>query len=182
MTPKLIIHGGASSLDDKGGLATVRHSLREIVAIIYRTLSEGGSAMDAVVQGCELLENEPRFNAGTGSVLQSDGQVRMSASLMYGERQNFSGVINVSRIQNPIQMAKFLQGQTDRILSDFGAADLARELQLPIYDPATDFRIQEWMEERGEDVRKKMARLIADPAADIEARKGTIGVVALDQT
>ena len=182
MTPKLIIHGGASSLDDKGGLATVRHSLREIVAIIYRTLSEGGSAMDAVVQGCELLENEPRFNAGTGSVLQSDGQVRMSASLMDGDRQNFSGVINVSRIQNPIQMAKFLQGQTDRILSDFGAADLARELQLPIYDPATDFRIQEWMEERGEDVRKKMARLIADPAADIEARKGTIGVVALDQT
>ncbi|MEB3160452.1 MAG: isoaspartyl peptidase/L-asparaginase, partial [Synechocystis sp.] len=182
MTPKLIIHGGASSLDDKGGLASVRQSLHAIIAQIYQTLVEGGSAVDAVVQGCELLENEPRFNAGTGSVLQSDGQVRMSASLMDGDRQNFSGVINVSRIKNPIQMAQFLQGQTDRILSDYGAADLAREMQMPIYDPATDFRIQEWLEERGEVVRKKMARLIADPTADIEARKGTIGVVALDQT
>ncbi|UAJ72975.1 isoaspartyl peptidase/L-asparaginase [Synechocystis sp. PCC 7339] len=180
MTPKLIIHGGASSLDDKGGLTTVRQSLRQIVAAVYETLTAGGSALEAVVQGCELLENEPRFNAGTGSVLQSDGQVRMSASLMDGDRQNFSGVINVSRIKNPIQMAQFLQAQTDRILSDYGAADLAREMQLPIYDPATDFRIQEWMEERGEDVRKKMARLIADPTASIEARKGTIGVVALD--
>ncbi|MFN9176180.1 MAG: isoaspartyl peptidase/L-asparaginase, partial [Synechocystis sp.] len=110
MTPKLIIHGGASSLNDKGGLASVRQSLREIVAIVYQILADGGSAMDAVVQGCELLENEPRFNAGTGSVVQSDGQVRMSASLMDGDRQNFSGVINVSRIQNQIQMAKFLQG------------------------------------------------------------------------
>ncbi|MEY2985695.1 MAG: hypothetical protein RLZZ568_2312 [Cyanobacteriota bacterium] len=182
MTPKLIIHGGASSLDDKGGLAPVRQSLHVIVAQVYQILLDGGSAVDAVVQGCEYLENEPRFNAGTGSVLQSDGQVRMSASLMDGDRQTFSGVINVSRIKNPIQMAQFLQAQTDRILSDYGAADLAREMQLPLYDPATDFRIQEWMAERGEDVRKKMARLIADPAAENEARKGTIGVVALDQT
>lgn len=183
MQPKLIIHGGASPVDDKGGLLAVRQALHEIVATVYEQLLSGCSAVEAVVLGCELLENQPQLNAGTGSVLQSDGQVRMSASLMDGERQNFSGVINVSRIQNPIQMAQFLQGDVDRVLSDFGAADLAREMQLPVYDPATDFRIQEWLAERGETDRKKMARLVAtDQPIPTEARKGTIGVVALDQT
>jgi L-asparaginase len=174
--PKLIIHGGASSLEDKGGLDSVRSSLYGIVKDIYNLLSNGASAVEAVTKGCMLLEDEPRFNAGTGSVVQSDGQVRMSASLMDGQRQRLSGVINVSRLQNPITLAKFLQNQEDRILSDLGAADLARELQIPIYDPLTDFRIQEWMAERKLDSNRKMATLFANS----EARRGTIGVVALD--
>lgn len=177
--PKLIIHGGASSLDDKGGLDTVRRSLHQIVAEVYDFLLQGGTALEAVILGCQRLEDEPRFNAGTGSVVQSDGQVRMSASLMDGEKQTFSGVINVSRVKNPVYLAQFLQQETDRILSDYGAAELARELQMPPYDPATDFRLQEWLEERRENFQNKqrMARLIS---GETEARKGTIGVVALD--
>jgi L-asparaginase len=174
--PKLIIHGGASSLEDKGGLEAVRASLHDIVKDIYTLLIGGATAVEAVTKGCALLEDEPRFNAGTGSVVQSDGQVRMSASLMDGNIQRLSGVINVSRVKNPIELAKFLQDEDDRILSEVGAADLARELQVPIYDPLTDFRIQEWMEERKYNFQKKMARLFANT----EARRGTIGVVALD--
>ncbi|MGL5034254.1 MAG: isoaspartyl peptidase/L-asparaginase [Microcystaceae cyanobacterium] len=180
MQPKLIIHGGASSLDDKGGLESVRRSLHEIVAEVYELLLKGATAVEAVVKGCELLENDPPFNAGTGSVVQSDGQVRMSASLMDGETQNFSGVINVSRVKNPIHLAQFLQQETDRILSDYGSLELARELNIPPYDPLTDFRIEEWAEERRANFQNKqrMARLISQ---DKEARKGTIGVVALDR-
>ncbi len=181
--PKLIIHGGASSLDHKGGLESVRQSLHQIVTEVYDLLLQGSPAIDAVIRGCQLLEDEPRFNAGTGSVVQSDGQVRMSASLMDGESQNFSGVINVSRVKNPIHLAQFLQQETDRILSGSGAIDLARELQIPPYDPLTDFRIQEWIEERRENFQNKnrMARLISQDPAESSARKGTIGVVALDQ-
>lgn len=174
--PKLIIHGGASSLEDKGGLDSVRIALHGIVKDIYNLLINGASAVEAVTKGCMLLEDEPRFNAGTGSVVQSDGQVRMSASLMDGQRQRLSGVINVSRLQHPIALAQFLQNQEDRILSEIGATDLARELQIPVYDPLTDFRIQEWMEERKSDSNRKMATLFANS----EARRGTIGVVALD--
>lgn len=177
--PKLIIHGGAgSSLKGKGGLQAVRQSLHEIVAEVYQLLLEGKSATDAVIFGCQLLENNPRFNAGTGSVLQSDGQIRMSASLMDGEKQRFSGVINVSRVKNPIDLAKELQEREDRVLSDYGSAELLRELQLPIYDPLTDLRLQEWMEERKENFSRKMAGVVAESE---EARRGTIGVVALDQ-
>lgn len=177
--PKLIIHGGASSLHNKGGLQKIRPSLHNIVSEVYQLLADGKSAVDAVVRGCQLLENDPSFNAGTGSVLQSDGQIRMSASLMQGLTQTFSGVINISRVKNPIDLAKFLQTQSDRILSDAGAAELARELQIPIYDPLIEFRAQEWLAEWKDDFQRKMARLVATKEFS-EARRGTIGVVALD--
>jgi L-asparaginase len=184
MQPKLIIHGGAgSSLKGKGGLAVVREALHGIVATIYDDLLKGASAADAVVKGCELLEDHPRFNAGTGSVLQSDGQVRMSAALMDGTAQRFSGVINVMRVQHPIQLAKTLQTESDRVLSDHGAAELLRELNVPIYNPLTDLRLNEWLAERKGDFDKTMAGVIAEQelGADSEAGRGTIGVVVLDQ-
>ncbi len=177
-SPKLIIHGGAgSSLKGKGGLDAVRQSLHEIVAQVYQLLLDGKSANEAVILGCQLLENNPRFNAGTGSVLQSDGQIRMSASLMDGKKQRFSGIINVSRVKNPIDLAKTLQDEEDRVLSDYGSAELLRELNLPIYDPLTDLRLHEWIEERKDNFSRKMAGVVAE---NENARRGTIGVVALD--
>jgi len=174
--PKLVIHGGAGScLQSKGGIEAVRKSLYDVLEAVYPLLKDGASAVDAVVHGCRLLEDDPRFNAGTGSVVQSDGQIRMSASLMDGLAQRFSGAINVARVQNPIELAKFLQTSDDRVLSDYGAAQLLRELQLPIYDPMTDLRLHEWMQERQGNFNKAMATVVAEPAG-----VGTIGVVALD--
>jgi len=171
MQPKLIIHGGAGeTVESKGSLDAVRQSLHEVIEKIYPLLLQGKSALDAVTEGCKLLEDNPIFNAGTGSVLQSDGQIRMSASLMDGKSQTFSGVINVSRIKNPIELARFLQNSSDRVLSDFGAAELARELGIPIYNPLTEQRLQEWLEDRQANSPRKMA----------DVTRGTIGVVALD--
>ena len=176
--PKLIIHGGAGSfLKGKDGLGAIRQSLHEIVSEVYQLLLDGSSATQAVIQGCQLLENNPRFNAGKGSVLQSDGNIRMSASLMDGEKQKFSGVINVSRLKNPINLAEYLQNEEDRVLSDYGGTELLRELNIPIYDPLTDLRLNEWIEERKENFSKKMAGVVAESN---NARCGTIGVVAFD--
>ena len=147
--PKLIIHGGAgSSLKGRKAAEAVRHSLYKVIEDVYSLLLTGADAREAVVRGCKLLEDDPRFNAGTGSVLQSDGQIRMSAALMDGKFQRFSGVINVSRVQNPISLAKVLQESADRVLSENGSAELLRELNAPVYNPLTDLRLQEWMLER----------------------------------
>ncbi|MBW4539255.1 MAG: isoaspartyl peptidase/L-asparaginase [Myxacorys chilensis ATA2-1-KO14] len=179
--PKLIIHGGAgSSLKGKGGADVVRKSLCAVVEEVYAQLLSGVTATEAVVLGCQLLENDPRFNAGTGSVLQSDGQIRMSASLMNGAKQSFSGVINTSRIKNPIDLALFLQDSDDRVLSDYGSADLLRELNIPLYDPLTEVRLQEWIQERAGNFDKAMAGVVAERELVTEAGRGTIGVVALD--
>ncbi|PSN17461.1 isoaspartyl peptidase [filamentous cyanobacterium CCP5] len=179
--PKVIIHGGAgSSLKGKGGVEIVRRELRGIVEAVYSKVSAGANAREAVVLGCQLLEDNPRFNAGKGSVLQSDGQVRMSASLMDGTTQRFSGVINVSRVQHPVDLAAFLQSCDDRVLSETGSADLAREMALPIFDPLTDLRLREWMQERDDNFQRSMAGVIAESEAPETARRGTIGVVVLD--
>jgi L-asparaginase len=153
----------------------VRQSLFQILEEVYAMLVAGANAQQAVVRGCQLLEDNPRFNAGTGSVLQSDGQIRMSASLMDGSAQRFSGVINTSRVKNPIDLAQFLQGADDRVLSDYGSAELLRELQLPVYNPLTDLRLQEWLEERQQNFSRSIAGVVAEAAGT-----GTIGVVALD--
>jgi L-asparaginase len=181
--PKLIIHGGAgSSLHGKGGVEAVRKSLYKVVEEVYSLLCSGASAKEAVVLGCQMLEDNPCFNAGTGSVLQSDGQIRMSASLMDGTTQSFSGVINISRVKNPIDLAQALQSSPDRVLSDYGAAELARELQIPSYNALTDLRLQEWIQERQENFQRAMAGVVAEPelVESSNARRGTIGVVALD--
>ncbi len=182
MQPKLIIHGGAgSSLKAKAAIDTIRKSLYAVIEDVYTLLLKGASATEAVVKGCQLLEDDTRFNAGTGSVLQSDGQIRMSASLMQGGVQRFSGVINVSRVQNPINLAQFLQGSPDRVLSDYGSAELMRELNTPPYNPLTDLRLQEWMHERQDNFEKTMAGVVAEQElVESEAGRGTIGVVALD--
>lgn len=180
--PKLIVHGGAgSSLRGKGGVEVVRRSLHAVIDDVYPLLLAGASAQDAVVKGCQLLEDDPCFNAGTGSVLQSDGQIRMSAALMDGSLQRFSGVINVSRVQNPILLAQALQESPDRVLSDLGAAELLRELELPLYDPLTEIRLQEWMLERQGNFSREMAGVVAErELVEDSAGRGTIGVVALD--
>ena len=181
--PKLIIHGGAGGhIKSEQGEAKVRQALHSVVEEVYELLTYSGSAIDAVVLGCQLLENQPTFNAGTGSVLQSDGQIRMSAALMDGARQRFSGIINVSRVRHPIELAKFLQGDDDRVLSDYGANELLRELNVPIYDPLVEIRLQEWIQERDENFDKSMAGVVAEEALIHEPRKGTIGVVALDSS
>lgn len=178
--PKLIIHGGAGS-SLKGGISAVRKSLYAVIEEVYAMLLAGVTARDAVVRGCQRLEDDPCFNAGTGSVLQSDGQIRMSASLMDGTIQRFSGVINVSRVRHPIELALTLQSCNDRVLSDYGSAELVRELQLPIYDPLTEIRLQEWMLERAGNFTKDMAGVVAErELVEDRAGRGTIGVVALD--
>lgn len=178
--PKLIIHGGAgTALQDQSAVESIRDALHTITDQTYHQLMAGATAKEAVLFGCQLLEDHPRFNAGKGAVLQADGQIRLSASLMDGETQRFSGVINAARIEHPIQLAAFLQQETDRVLSETGTTELARELQLPIFDPATELRLSEWIRERQNNFQRSMAGVIAEPSPT--ARRGTIGVVALDR-
>lgn len=171
--PKLIIHGGAgSALGEDKKADAVRNSLQLVAEATYLLLQKGSSAEVAVTHACALLEDDPLFNAGTGSVLQSDGQIRMSASLMVGQRHSFSGVINVSRVQNPIHLAKALQSSPDRVVAETGAAELARELAVSVYNPMTAKRLKEWLDLNQGSGEKRFLTSVT---------MGTVGAVALDQ-
>jgi isoaspartyl peptidase/L-asparaginase-like protein (Ntn-hydrolase superfamily) len=94
--PLLLVHGGAGTKTmDKERHRAYVESLKRILEEAYPPLARGGSAVTAVARAVELLENDPLYNAGLGSKLQSDGKIRMSASLMDGRRLRFSGCLNV---------------------------------------------------------------------------------------
>jgi L-asparaginase len=159
--PKLIIHGGAGSLE--GNIereSGIRDSLKSICKNTYRFLLTS-SANDAVIFGIKLLENDPLFNAGTGSKIQSDGQIRMSAGFMSGHNKKFSGVINIQYVQHPILVAEKLQDYDHSVLSGEMSTQFARDLGFIEYNPLTPERLGEYQ-------------------SQITGTTGTVGVVALD--
>jgi len=125
---KIIIHGGffsESSTSSETKIAKQQALLR-IVKDSYAYL-QNHSALETVVYAVSQLEDDELFNAGIGSQIQSDGKIRMSASLMDGESQKMSGVINIEEVKNPIQVVQVLMQVDDRILGGSGATNFARQ-------------------------------------------------------
>ena len=125
---KIIIHGGffsesSTSIETK---VAKQQALLTIVKDSYNFLKTH-TALETVVYAVSLLEDDELFNAGIGSQIQSDGKIRMSASLMDGKSQKMSGVINIEEVKNPIQVAQVLMQVDDRILGGSGATNFARK-------------------------------------------------------
>jgi L-asparaginase len=147
--PVVILHGGAASQDQQGprhGEAT--GALRRIAEAATAGMAQGRSALDTVVFCLQEMEKDPRFNAGFGSALQADGQVRVTAALMDGPRQVFSGVLSVQHVTHPSLIARHLQNSDSRVVTNPGAELLARELGLPVESQITPERLARWVKAR----------------------------------
>src|SRR4051812_4299609 len=106
--PTLIIHGGeGQDFKTPTDRNKIRKKIGKILRLGYSKLLKT-SAVEAVTFAVQLLEDDPAFNAGTGSLLQADGKARLSASVMDGSQLRFSGVINIENIKNPILIARAL--------------------------------------------------------------------------
>jgi L-asparaginase len=162
---KIIIHGGffsESSTNHETKIAKQQALLR-IVKDSYLFLKTH-SAVETAVYATSLLEDDALFNAGIGSQIQSDGKIRMSASLMDGTTMKMSGVINIEEVKNPIQVAQVLMDVDDRVLSGSGATQFAR---------------QHGFEKFSTEIPQRRYEYEAKLAA---TRIGTVGCVALDAT
>ncbi|MFD0940079.1 isoaspartyl peptidase/L-asparaginase [Pedobacter boryungensis] len=161
---KVIIHGGffSESATNQETKKAKQDALAEIVEKAYRFLTSH-TALETVVYATSLLENNELFNAGIGSQIQSDGKVRLSASLMDGKTQKFSGVINLEDVKNPIAVAQKLLNYDDRVLSGEGALAFARNNGFEYFNPITAQRQSEY-----------------EAKLNQQERKGTVGCVALD--
>jgi L-asparaginase len=142
---KLIIHGGFFSESSQSNETKLlkQRAISKIVMDSYEFLKTH-TAMDTAVFAISLLEDDELFNAGTGSMIQSDGKIRMSASLMDGVSNKMSGVINIENVKNPIQIALELQKEQDRILAGEGAENYARKMGIPSYSVETKSRREEY--------------------------------------
>ena len=161
---KIIIHGGFFSESDQSHDVKIakQNSLKEIAKTSFEFL-KNHSAEETVVHAVKLLEDDLLYNAGMGSQIQSDGKIRMSASLMNGKTQKFSGVINIENVKNPIEVAQVLMKEDDRVLGGNGAKKYATE------NDFEDFSTE--IPQRRKEYEAKLKN----------GGKGTVGCVALDR-
>lgn len=160
---KIIIHGGffSESHTNQETKIAKQNALEEIALKGFEFLRDH-SALETVVYTVSLLEDNELFNAGTGSQIQSDGKIRMSASVMDGTTQKMSGVINIENVKNPVQVAEKLLEYDDKVLGGEGATSFARKNGFNEFSTETPQRREEYL-----------AKLKSSGT-------GTVGCVALD--
>ena len=95
MSWKLMIHGGSGAMRPESVSAEqeeqARAGLHAALDAGAAILSAGGSALDAVEGAARLLEENPMFNAGRGSVLTAEGLIELDAAVMDGCERRAGG-------------------------------------------------------------------------------------------
>ncbi|MGB7251004.1 MAG: isoaspartyl peptidase/L-asparaginase family protein [Phormidesmis sp.] len=176
----LIIHGGAGALEDlkyEASESDFRENIIEILEAGRQRLAQGDGALDVVEYCVNLLEDNPLYNAGKGSVLNENGQVEMDAALMNGSDLKAGAVTCVKNIKNPISLARQVLEQGDHVmLAGVGALEFAKYHQVAVCPDAyfvTEARIQQLKEAQA------AGRIVLDHEK-IKHKLGTVGAVARD--
>ncbi len=127
-----IAHGGVGSPPDRSD------GCRKAVDAALAVLERAGDPLDAAVAGVVVMEDDPRFNAGTGSRVRLDGEtVQMDAAVMTSAGQ-FGAVAVIEKVKNPVKVARGVIDTPHLLLAGEGATAFARTLGMESYDPATD--------------------------------------------
>ena len=181
-----MVHGGAGALDNvKDEKIAVRYldSIRRILEHGRDVMELGGSALQAVEACASLLEDDPVFNAGCGSVLNEDGRVEMDAAIMDGRSLLAGAVAGVDGIANPIQLARLVMTESEHVmLIAEGAMRFADHCGMRRV-PASYFFTKERIEQLELARLKHKIMLDHDEAEDgisEDQKYGTIGAIARD--
>ena len=173
---RLVIHGGAGSMGrvefDNGVESLARAGLDQALVAGAAILGRGGSALDAVEAAARVLEEDPCFNAGRGSVLASDGHIELDAAMVDGRTRRAGAVAGLRTTRAPISVARRLMEQGPHVFMVGEGADLfAREAGFEQVE-------NNWFEtpER----RRQLDELLASGGFDENVKYGTIGAVAVD--
>jgi len=145
------VHGGAGS-EAAEARAPRRAGLARAAEAGWQVLARGGSALDAVVEAVVVLEDDPHFNAGRGSVLTVEGTLETDASVMAGETLAAGAVGAVSGVANPVRLARAVAAEgREVLLVGEAAAALAAAHGLPRCSPealVTEEARRRWRERR----------------------------------
>jgi L-asparaginase / beta-aspartyl-peptidase len=112
---RLIIHGGAWNIPEE----MEEHHLEGIRNALIKgksLLEKGCSSLDVVEKVVNILEEDPTFDAGRGSFLNSVGEVEMDALIMDGSNLNLGAVAGVGNILNPISLARLIMEKSEHCL------------------------------------------------------------------
>jgi beta-aspartyl-peptidase (threonine type) len=157
---------------DPGQERCARDGLEAALAAGSAILERREDALDAVEAAVRVLEEDPCFNAGRGSVLTASGCIELDAAIMDGRGRRAGAVSGLRTTRAPISLARRLLDEGPHVfLSGHGADDFARE---------HDF---EQVENRWFEVPERRAQLdelMSAGGFDDEVKYGTVGAVAVD--
>jgi beta-aspartyl-peptidase (threonine type) len=133
-----IAHGGV------GSPPALSDGCRAAVNVALEAIERGEDPLQAAIAGVVVLEDDPRFNAGTGSRLRIDGKtVQMDAAVMRSWDGRFGAVAIIEKVKNPVLVARAVLDTPHVLLAGDGATLFARSLGMPEYDPVTEERKQQ---------------------------------------
>ena len=195
----LVIHGGAGGDGpwlgktplDPGRIDCMKQVLQHVGSKLENNEID---CLEAVTLAVEMLEDEPLFNAGKGSVISGDGSITMDASIMRGIDKAAGSVINVRKLRHPIRAANLILHQGWPVIMNSDAADdfaIAKGVEEVSQDwLKTDLRKGQW--QQWKDSKANPGATDEDDSVldhDLESRvttefsdegMGTVGAVALD--
>jgi len=179
----LVIHGGAgtitrANLSDEAE-AAYRGALRAALSAGEQVLADGGSALDAISAAIVLMEDNPLFNAGKGAVYTAEGRNELDASVMDGRTLAAGAVAGVTRIRNPITLARAVMTASPHVMmAGAGAEQFAVEQGMDLVSPLY-FHTHRRFDQILSLHREKKGAVLLDHDAD--HKFGTVGAVALDR-
>lgn len=181
----LMVHGGAGALENvKDDKIAFRYldSIRRTLEHGRDVMELGGSALQAVEACASLLEDDPVFNAGCGSVLNENGKVEMDAAIMDGRDLSAGAVAAVDNIANPVQLARLVMTESEHVM-------LIAEGAMRFADHCGMERVPEdyfYTTDRVEQLRQARLQhkiMLDHDGSDVDTedqKYGTIGAIARD--
>jgi len=140
----VVVHGGAggSRADDDGCVNAARRGLSEM----------GKGALAAATAAVVGLEDDGRYNAGSGSVLCLDGTtVEMDAAVMDSSGK-LGAVACIQRVRNPVLVARAVADTPHWLLAGEGAERFARIAGFPPH-----YHVSERARRKHDELLRKLA-------------------------
>ena len=184
----LVIHGGAGTIERSEMTPEkereYRAGLERALTAGYEILKRGGSSLEATEAAVRVLEDDPHFNAGKGSVFTSAGTNEMDAAIMDGKTLAAGAVAVLKHVKNPIRLARLVMEKSGHVMMDGeGAEAFAKGNGIELVDAKYFFTRERWdalqkmrAAEKHRTGRAGKAFVITD-----QDRHGTVGAVALDK-
>src|SRR5918999_5763022 len=136
---RVLVHGGVSGV------------LRASAALDYAVEAGGvgDTSLDAVEAAVVALEDDPRLNAGYGSVLNEAGRLELDAALADGARGRCGSVAGVA-VRHPVSLARVVMDRTPHVfLAGAGAIRLGRDAGLEELRESTPEQHDRWRRDAG---------------------------------
>ncbi|MGC8800345.1 MAG: isoaspartyl peptidase/L-asparaginase family protein [Chloroflexus sp.] len=169
----LIVHGGAWAIPDDQVAAHIA-GCEAARAAGWQCLQRSGSALEAVEAAVRVMEDDPIFDAGTGSVLNSAGIVELDAAVMDAHTLRYGAVAGVRQIRNPITLARHVLNGPATMLVGPGAEAFAVSVGMTLCAN------EELIVERERRLWLEWQAKGAPPPSATDAHD-TVGAIALDR-